>query len=56
MELEYGGCGCCGSPNLEECSDLDQRAGYAYEKPGRLLLVSPENEDNWEEYSDYIVK
>ena len=64
LTREYGlyvyGCGCCGSPTLEECKpeELDDRAGYAlaeFAGQGEIVWLYPEQE-YWEIDKKNIVK
>ena len=52
--IMIGGCGCCGSPFLEEAKITDERSGYIWE--GQVIWVDPSDEYDWKKYSKYIVK
>lgn len=50
------GCGCCASPYLEEIKrPIDERAGYAWGFSD-VQWIDPNDEYNWREYKDNLVK
>lgn len=54
-----GGCGCCGSPSLDEASDAelsDPDAGYGYGYAGEVSWISHADSYDWERFSDSIVR
>ena len=53
------GCGCCGSPSLDEASDAelhDPEAGYGYGYAGEVAWISRANNYDWTNFSDSIVR
>lgn len=54
--IAIGGCGCCGSPYLVDCSKEFPEAGYAVTKDGDdITWVSPDNESRWKDSHTRIV-
>lgn len=50
------GCGCCGSPWLNEDADVsDERAGYGETVSG-LRWIAPSDEYSWTQYSAGIIR
>jgi hypothetical protein len=54
--IVISGCGCCGSPALDECSDLPTDAGYGFGYAGQVAWISPNDEYDWEKYRANVVK
>jgi hypothetical protein len=54
--ISIGGCGCCGSPWLDEDADIsDKRAGYS-QASGCLAWVAPSDDYDWRNYSFGIIR
>ena len=54
--IVISGCGCCGSPTLNEVSELPSEAGYAYGVGScDVAWVTPKVASDWERYRDNIV-
>lgn len=55
--IEIRGCGCCGSPSLEQCEHpSDPRAGYATEHGDEVEWKVPEDEFTDDRKVQFIVK
>ena len=54
--IAIAGCGCCGSPWLEEVSVVDQRAGYGTSSAGEVCWIAPDGSYNWKNFKQTIVK
>ncbi len=53
------GCGCCGSPSIDEASDAelsDPDAGYGYGSSKEVIRISHADALDWKNFSDSIVR
>jgi len=50
------GCGCCGSPSLEEAKITDNDSGYGYGYAGEVSWIDKSDDYDWENFSKTIVK
>lgn len=55
--IKICGCGCCGSPFLDDAKITSAESGYGYGAEGKVEWMDPKEEwGNWEKYKVSIVK
>jgi len=56
--LCIAGCGCCGSPSVDELTpeDLVPEAGYGYGYTGQVVWIAPTDNYGWATYGGTIIK
>ena len=56
--MKVVGCGCCGSPALEQASpeELAEEAGYGFGYAEEVSWIAPCNKYSWEHYGSGIAR